>query len=181
MKGGGTLICSGPFGLFDEYGRPTGDLLKEALGNVHFTYDAQAGRWKAETGEQVLSGTVGAGRVVVFVNPVASDGQWEPFLAALQQAVPIQPVSTELDNVELILRSTPNGTLYLCALNLSIQESREGLAHVAGRFEEVVELTVEGGARVPVQYAAELTSVPLLLAPGECAVFRLGRPSVGPG
>ena len=177
VEGGGTLISLGPFGLFDPWGKPTQMLLRSALGEVTWQYDAKAGVWRpAPAQDGVVTRRVGRGTVVLIAD---ASGPPEKRLAAVRdlvrQAVPVPPVATALDTVELMLSENAAGERYLFAINLSRKDVRQGDVSVRGRYVGARELTVEGAPLVPTTFVAGVTRVPVDLQPGEGLFFALGK------
>jgi len=182
VRDGGTLVASGPFGLLDPWGSPTGTLMQSAFGDLDLSYDPAAQTWTGEPAEGGVTGGVwraalGKGRVVLSPAPLGEGKREAVVSAAVSEAIPRQPVSTDMENVELLLRRSGDGTNYLFATNLSAREPQAGVIRVAGRLSEVHELSVEGRPRVPVTLEDEVTSIPAQLEAGDCLCFELGRAS----
>jgi len=181
VRGGGALVALGPFGLFDEHGKPSGTLLAQAFGPVLWTYDREARRWQAQglpeggEGGAVPRG-LGAGRVSVL--PIAADPKTtdpEPVLALIRQALPVPPVATEMGQVELLLSEDDTGARYLFAVNLDRAAPRRGDVALRGEYRQVRELTVEGAPALPAVCADGVTTLALTLEAGEGQFFSLGR------
>jgi len=45
VSGGGVLIASGPFGLYDPFGAPTAQVLNACLADTDWHYDAAGEAW----------------------------------------------------------------------------------------------------------------------------------------
>ncbi len=174
VRAGGTLICSGPFGLFDQWGRPTGTLLRAGFGDVAFAYGAEQDAWVTDT---ALPGRVelGRGDVVLSLERLGTPEQHDALLGHFSEAIPVQPVATDVEDVELLLRRADDGTLYLFCINLSAREVRAGTVRVRGEYLQVREASVEGAPVVPATVDEGVTRVPVRLRPGECVCFALGQ------
>jgi hypothetical protein len=175
---GGTLIASGPFGLFDAWGNPTGTLMQAAFGDLDLTYDAATKTWSGQAGKSTMTdgtwyGGIGSGRVILSPAPLGEQKRPEVVMAALSEAIPVQPVSTDMADVELLLRRNAGGTNYVFAINLSAREPQAGVIRVAGHLPRVRELSVEGRPQVAVTPQGNVTDIPMQLGPGECLCFEL--------
>ena len=173
VEQGGTLISIGPFGLFNEHGRPTARLLREAYGEQAWRFDAEGKAWLPER-ELAPAATHGQGRVVLVTGAPDPEAALAAIRAELRRVWPVPPVQTELDRVELILREDGDKAKCLFAVNLNAREPQEGTVTLRGRFADVRELTVEGGPVVPTTATDEATTLPLRLGPGEGLFFALG-------
>ncbi|MBT3285738.1 MAG: family 14 glycosylhydrolase [Victivallales bacterium] len=186
VEAGGTLICSGPFGLFDEYGTPQGRLMARAMGIDQLDFSAQDGVWQIAKqsgrgnvrtiGEGVLAATYGQGKVWLSVAPLSKTAGLaalrEPLLAALS----VQPITCDItEGLELVLRRRDDGRHYLFATNLNPRQKVDTTVLLPGRCGEVVDLCVEGGATVPAKQEDLAVRIPLYLAPGKGVVFSLGK------
>jgi hypothetical protein len=196
VRGGGVLFATGPFGLFDEYGKPTGTLLRAALGDLDWRYDAEAGKWslaglgglKAGVAQRKVDGVdgvdsgmllgapFGAGHVYLWPDRLQPSKQTAVLQTALDEVVPVRHVRTDLDKLELIPRASAAGEQFLFVTNLDATGERVGAVTVRGTFEAVVELSCEARPRVPVEHAPGVTIVPLNLPPGGALFLSLGRP-----
>ncbi|HPA16258.1 MAG TPA: beta-galactosidase [Verrucomicrobiae bacterium] len=184
VRAGGALACSGPFGLFDEYGAPAGHLLRAAFGDLDWAYDRDSARWqslpKATDPSGFRSTECGAGRVLLSAEPFANPEQQDA-LAALQATMaPVPLVSADVPDIEILPRQGAADEMFLFVVNLSAREQREGALRVRGRFNAVTELTSDCRPEVPVAHAGGTTRIPLRLAPGTAVFLRLGRP-IPPG
>jgi hypothetical protein len=178
VRAGGVLACSGPFGLFDEYGAPTGLLLRASLGDHDWTYDREGARWRvppaAAAGSGLWSAPCGAGRVALSMEPFATADGLEA-LAALQTSVlPVPLISTEVPDLEILPRQNATGELFLFVINLSAREARQGEVAVRGVYRAVTELSCDCWPPVPLAQGVGITRIPVLLAPGTALFLRLG-------
>lgn len=180
VRGGGVLACSGPFGLFDQYGTPAGVVLRAAFGDLRWTYDPESARWQAQPPEPGTalprSASCGLGRVVLFEHSLLEPAGLEELAACHSAAIPVPLVSTALPDLEILPRVNAEGERFLIVTNLDARRPRAGEVRVRGRFAEAVELSCECSPRIPLEPAGGTTSVPLRLAPGTGVFLRLGRP-----
>lgn len=181
IRAGGVLVCSGPFGIFDEYGAPAGHVLQACLGDQKWTYDRDKARWlvhpKPVGTPGVLSTACGSGRVVLSPEPFSDPGRLEIVEATLASIAPIARVTTDVPDIEILPRQSSAGDLFLFVINLSAREVREGELRARGRFGPVTELTGECRPTVPVTIDGGITRISFHLAPGTAVFLSLGRPS----
>ena len=185
VRDGGTLICSGPFGLFDQHGRPQGVLLEQLFGIERLSYDASETRWSVERGngdpgkaERVLEARHGRGRVWLSLDCVGIERRPEALVEPLRQAFPVQPLCADMPDrskLELVLRSDDAGQHLLFATNLDPRNALATTVTVAGSCERVRDLCIDGGADVPTRADAGATRIPVYLGPGNGVVYDLGR------
>ena len=178
MAGGGTLVSLGPFGLFDQYGNPTQTLLRQTLGETRWVYDSEKGSWSSpltqqEAGE-MISKAHGKGMVCLLPRPAEKDQVVAQLEASVERLLPPQPVRAELENVELLLSEDPAGNRYLFAINLHRAEARAGVVELGGEYETIRELTIEGAPTVPAACGEGITTLDVMLEPGEGLLFALG-------
>lgn len=176
VRGGGTLICSGPFGLCDQWGNCSGHLMREAFGELELTFDAKAGRWRGQGDGGLRRARLGEGWVVLGLEPLGLSESAAPLLDAVSEAIPVLPVSTDIEvdpGMEILLREAADGTRYLFCINLSPREMAEGIVSVRGRVGKVRELTVEGGPAAPAEVAQATADIRMSLGPGERLCFEL--------
>lgn len=174
VKGGGHLVCLGPFGLFDPYGRPTRILLNACNVSARWKFNAQSGSWAAAPAAETIQKSLGAGRLTLIPAELSPENE-EQLDAAIARSIPVQPVTTDAEGVQLTLRKDAGGTYYLFAVNLSARKAKKGMLRLAGRFEAPVELSIAGHPHMPVELDEEVTRIPLLLDPGKAILVRLGK------
>ena len=184
---GGTLICSGPFGLFDQFGVPSGRLQTEILGIPVLRYDTDTESWQIpnardpspaveSTPVRVYQAEHGKGRVWLSLDCTGLQGRPEELALPLGYAFPVHPITCRrTGDVELVLRNTPQGRGVLFATNLDPRQPLETEVVLPGRSENVVDLCVESGAAVPARIDELATAIPLFLGPGKGVVFDLGK------
>jgi len=194
VRGGGVLFATGPFGLFDAYGKPSGTLLRAALGDLDWRYDAGAGKWTVAgvdplragverrkvdgvDGADMLVGGLGAGRVYVLPDRLQPSKQMAVLQSVLDEVIPVRQVRTDLDKLEILPRASTDGEQFLFVTNLDATGGRAGTGTVRGAFDTIVDLSCEARPRVPVEHAPGVTVVPLNLPPGGAVFLSLGRPS----
>jgi len=180
VRAGGVLACSGPFGLFDEYGAPAGLVLRASCGELDWAYDPASQRWQSRPeiggGPESQAVPCGQGRVVLSAEPFAVPGRLQA-LAALQQAVLEVPLAdTDVPDLEVLPRQNAAGEHFLFVINLSAREAREGELRLRDRYAQVRELSCEARPAVPAAVIDGTTRIPLRLAPGTAVFLRLGRP-----
>jgi len=180
IRAGGTLICSGPFGLFDEYGEPAGRVLEASFGDLGWNYDPDQARWQTRepaVGAAALrSAACGSGRVMLSAEPFSDPKRLDAVAAACAKVAQIPLVSTDVPNVEILPRRNKAGEMFLFVINLSAREVRRGELRVRGHFESVTELSGECRPAIPVVHEGHTTRMPFLLSPGTAVFLRLGRP-----
>jgi hypothetical protein len=182
VRDGGTLLCSGPFGLFDEWGKPTGGLMAAAFGPIDFAHDSDSGRWATRDGDGpgglgVISASLGRGKVICSLRPIGQERRYSYLGETLADVLPGSPPVThdvrhgDGGGVELLLRRAVDGTSYLFCINLSVRDPAEGHLHIKGEWSEIRDISVEGGPMVPMVPGQR--EIPVLLQPGECICLEL--------
>ena len=184
---GGTLICSGPFGLFDQHGVPSGRLLGTVRGIAPLRYDTDSGAWRSPSAQlpataagaatsRVFRVPHGQGRIWLSLDCVGVQGRPEEIMAPLEDAFPVHPITCRrTEGIELVLRNTTDGRALLVATNLDPRRPLETTVLLPGRCERVVDLCIDGGAPLPARIDDLSTTIPLFLGPGKGVVFDLGR------
>ena len=186
VRAGGTLICSGPFGLFDEFGAPAGKLMRAAFGIEQLDYDADKQAWQitkqassstsTDLGNGMFETRMGKGKVWLSLAPLHRAKALDSLHAPLAEAFPTQPITCEVvQKLELILRNTDAGETYLFATNLDPRNRVDTTVLLPGRCGDVVDLCIERGTKVPVDRDALSVRIPLHLGPGKGVVFSLGK------
>jgi hypothetical protein len=182
VRAGGTLVVSGPFGLFDEHGNPAGVLLRESVGpTLVWTYDAKQELWVATRAgaptEPMLQADCGQGRVVIAREPFVTPERLARLDAVYHGAVPVPLVQTALANLEILPRQNAAGELFLFVVNLDARAACQGEVTVRGEYATVTDLTCEARPSAPVAVGEGKTRLPLRLAPGGALFLRLGLPA----
>ena len=125
-QGGGTIIASGPAGLYDELGRSNGGLFKAA--GLSPTRAGNAGDWRYDYGAadtsqaKFIEVPVGKGRLVAIKESAAGLTAEAEMLAALVRRRATPAAEAPGTTLELLLRELPDGrrlAFLVAALSLS--------------------------------------------------------------
>jgi hypothetical protein len=178
-QGGGTIIASGPAGLYNELGRDNGALLKAA--GLQAKRETEQGDWRYDYGAsdksqaKFIEVVVGKGRLVALKESAAGLKTEGEALAALirQRTTPVAeaPGTT----LELLARQLPDGRVLLCALNADPDQAATGEVFVQGSFTRVADIDLPTAARVPASVKAGRTSFRVSLDAGTTAYFVLAK------
>jgi hypothetical protein len=141
---GGTVICSGPAALYNELGRPNGQLLNAA--KLQPRLENPEGDWRylygKDEGKPLVEAAVGKGKVVALAQSVtrvtAADEAARLVGMVRQKAAPAAeaPGTT----LELLLRRLPDGRHLLCVLNWDPDKATSGEVSVQGAFKRVADI-----------------------------------------
>jgi len=135
----------------------------------------------------VVAGQLGKGRLVWCVWPISNLSDRSVVARAIAEAVPRAQVETDMGlwDSDRVLRRDDRGNLYLFLVNHDPHElqrfktyagaGKRGTVTLDGRFPHVVDLTVPGGAPVPVQIQNGSTQFRVQLEPGEAIVYYLAE------
>lgn len=177
------LIASGPFGLRDELARPAGKLFRRLTGAGRCTLVEPPGggwQWRVERGgkgggeaEDVLRRRHKQADIIVLLRPLARLADRGGELLAAIEAAADRPAVSRQDRFELVLRDGADGARYLLALNGDVDEPREDVVRVLGRYAHVEDIDVHGAFPVTAERQGQATSFRLRLAPCEMAALRL--------
>jgi len=186
VKAGGTLVCSGPFGLFDPYGNPDGRFIWRVFNIANLIPLTAGPDWAAELDAQFMGQVIasdennrptavrtrfGKGLVYMTLSPLSYRSD---LMSQILEGAIAQPVARgTLRSIDLISRRAKGGDVILFAINIDESRALEDRITVAGKFERVVDLTVEGGCPVPVEVSGGKTVIPVRIEPGGCVVLRL--------
>jgi len=188
MQEGRSVFATGPFGLFDGYGRPDGRLMRRLVGDLRWRY--ADGRWhtsleglkadvrRVPVGEgapPVLVAPCGEGSFYLWPDSVHVMGNMRVLEAVMKEAVGLPYVQTDLAGISVVPRVGADGAKYLFVINLDADSAKEGVVEVRGRFEHVVDLTCECRPEVPASYGDGTTALPLVLHPGGAVFLSLGQ------
>lgn len=197
VENGGTLLCSGPPGLFDPWGRRLARLMWEAFGvdEARSENQSMAWRWRVDT-SRLKAGCVimasdeagkplairtahGRGEIVVSLTPfgeVKALRDYWPW--KLHDRVKREIESPER-NLYLDWRPTEHPrTFFAVAVNLSPCAPVKTTVTVSGQFSRVLNLSADGGASALPRETTEVsTTFPLELPPGGGAVLMLEKSS----
>ncbi|MCX7824949.1 MAG: hypothetical protein N2689_05270 [Verrucomicrobiae bacterium] len=197
VEGGGTLLCSGPPGLYDPWGRRLARLMWETLGlddarlekqNATWRWRVDASRLKPhcvlmatdEANEPlVIRAQHGRGEVVVSLVPFFEVKQARDYWPwKLRERVRREIESPER-NLHLDWRTCDDRrTFFSVAINLSPYAPVKTQVIANDSFSRVLNLSADGGARpLPLEKADYSTSFPIELPPGGGAVLMLERAS----
>jgi hypothetical protein len=182
VRAGGTLVASGPCGLFDEHGNPAGLVLRASLGpTLAWTYDAAPELWTATQDgaptASLLRAACGQGQVVILREPFLTPERLGWLDAELRTAIPTPWLETALPNLEILPRQNAAGEAFLFVTNLDARAACQGQLSVRGEYPTVVDLTCEARPRIAVVTADGKTRLPVRLAPGGALFLRLGQPA----
>jgi len=178
-QGGGTIIASGPAGLYDELGRPNGALLQAA--GLQATRASAEGDWRYSYGAadkpdaKLVEAPLGKGRLVALKESVTGLPTEAGTLAALVRRQAAPAAEAPGTTLELLLRELPDGRRLLCALNADPDQATAGEVSVQGSFGKVADLDLPTPARVPSSVKAGRTSFHVRLEPGTTAYFVLAK------
>lgn len=197
VENGGTLLCSGPPGLFDPWGRRLARLMWEAFGVDDARLETQktAWRWRVDV-SRLKTGCVimasddagaplairtqhGRGEIVVSLVPFGEVKQLRDYWPwKLHERVKREIESPER-NLYLDWRPTENPrTFFSVAINLSPYMPVKTFVIANDPYSRVLNLSADGGAQPLPREVTELsTSFPLELPPGGGAVLMLERSS----
>jgi hypothetical protein len=194
VRAGGTVLATGPAGLFDELGNPSGTLLRASIGDREWRYTEADGRWAlgpargdapADVREsepaadlpKLLRATVGEGAVYLWPGAVSAGGdagRLEVIDAVVGEVVPVPFVATELPSVEIVTREDDAGGRYLFLVNLDATAAATGEVLVRGDVGPVVDMSCDARPAVPTRSAEGVTSIPVRLHAGGGVFLSLG-------
>jgi hypothetical protein len=197
---GGVLTSVGPFGFWDEYGRPSRALIDKAFGNVpiemqreslytaSLSYDALMGRpgvtvetfVPSSRGKlpNLIRANFGRGRIYITgdstMDAILSQSR-DVLRRAMDEAAGLRAAWSLNGSFHLVSRQRKNTTdRYLIVINRSVEKSAEDTVVVKGEYASPFDLCVAGGVPVPARASAGLTALKLRLGPGEGTCIRLG-------
>jgi hypothetical protein len=197
VENGGTLLCSGPPGLCDPWGRRLARLMWEVFGVDEARLDnhGTSWRWRVDTARLktgcfimasddtsaplAIRAPHGRGEIVVSLAPFGGVKQLRDFWPwKLHDRVKREIESPER-NLHLDWRPTEHPrTFFAVAINLSPYASLKTFVIANDRFSRVLNLSADGGATpLPRQTTELATSFPLELPPGGGAVLMLEKAS----
>jgi hypothetical protein len=197
VENGGTLLCSGPPGLFDPWGRRLARLMWEVFGvdEARLENQATSWRWRMDTARLKTSSVIiasddagaprairaqhGRGEIVVSLAPFGEVKQLRDYWPwKLHDRVKRQIESPER-SLYLDWRPTEHPRMFFAvAINLSPYVPVKTFVIANDRFSRVLNLSADGGATPLPRETTELsTSFPLELPPGGGAMLMLERVS----
>ena len=171
IEGGGCLFATGPLGLFDPWGRPSGLLLERILGETRWELDVQGDdwRWKAgenETKEELLRFSFGKGTLYLTWTRLEEKSREDLLWEAVKEVLPDPFLRTDLPHLEVVPRVDDRDNLYLFLVNLDPSKELNGTVEVRGAFTEAVELSCQERPRLKLVVRDGYSRVPVLLHPG---------------
>ena len=197
---GGTLVCIGPFGFWDEYGREsrllvdacfgpapiemrTEGLYKAALPSAALAEDP---RVTIETvlpytdGKQanLVSAVHGKGKIYLTADASIRDlfsGTRKVLLEAIDDGIGVRTAWSQAHRFELVTREDRSRRRYLFVINPSIRDEAEDVVFAAGEYERPVDLCVPGGAPLKARRIGGVTAFKVKLGPGEVTCLKLGK------
>jgi len=185
IEKGGTLVCLGPCGLFDEFGFEYPDCPVKALIKKEFPPRVLNGNayafptdWEWDNGAPISERALGSGRIVMTTRPIlslaADNRSLERFLKAFEGTK--RRAWSPDTPVELTLRTDGRGKYFLFALNTGGDATLRGHIEVLGAFKGVKDLGIAGGFPVESEWNEQtgFTRFAFRLAPGAFTMFSLG-------
>jgi hypothetical protein len=140
---GGTVICSGPAGLYNELGRPNGALLGAA--KLQPRLEKPEGDWSYLYGKDEdkpwVAASVGKGKVVALAQSVTRTGAGDMSrMVEMVRAQASPAAEAPGTTLELLLRRLPDGRHLLCVLNRDPDKATSGEVSVQGNFKRVADI-----------------------------------------
>ncbi len=200
VSAGGVLICVGPFGYWDEYGRSCRLLIDETFGEVPIEM-TRGGIYQAalppgalatrdgvsiETALETANGPQphlvraghGSGAVYVTVDTtidaLPAAGR-QRLRETIDRAIGVRTAWTLNGSFELITREQSAGSeRYLVAINRSLETVKEDTVVAVGEYPAPRDIGIPGGIGVPARVGAGVTAFSLRLGPGEGTCLDLG-------
>jgi hypothetical protein len=182
VANGGVVVAVGQPGAYDHLARPSGEFLTAVTAAVSTdrrpglaqawgkpipaaepggipTFAAGAGQLMAISGSQALLTPAGKADLLRLIAKHAQPEVW-----------------SRNRQFETVLRTTEDGERYLFVLNPSAEARREDVVCLRQGPTSVVDVSVDGGAPVPVVSTEGIAGLCLRLQPGEAAVLWLRKP-----
>jgi len=178
VRQGGTLVTLGPAGVFDEYGRPTGKLMRETIGFVPKKTEEGWDFGARFKDMPIIRKKVGKGSVAVVT--IALQQLLDNLPATRELVATIRGASkqfaqSEGDVFEFFQRAAPDGTRYLAVLNSNPDADVSSTVTLRGVFKRVVDVDLPGGLPAPIEVKGDTTSFPLRLERAGMTVLRLDK------
>ena len=187
VNAGGTLLCLGPAGLYDEHGfdrpdSPTRPLMKTDFPLSSFNYNSYGfGKtdWKWNNGGALRERALGKGKIVLTALPMLGLCQDNDLLARFLKVFETATFEARSPDTpaELTLRRRADGRDYLFALNPNGDAALTGTIEVAGQYGAVKDLSIAAGFPVSSRHdeAGGTTRFRFTLAPGAFTMYALGK------
>ena len=181
VKGGGTLIAFAPAGVYDQYGKASGKLLKAAFGAVNWEHTFY-NDWKATGGKgaeavetmgnvRLYKGGIGKGTVWVFSSVTEYEAMKNRVLQ-LAEAATQRSFYSRNGLFDLTARQEGKQR-YLYVLNWDPEKTVEDDIVVRGNVERVVDEGLRRAMLVPARREEGASVFRLRLAPVEGTLLRL--------
>ena len=174
------LVSSGPFGLWDEIARKSGGLFRKLFKVAEMTRLEHSGaRWfwtaKGLAPEPyLLRARTGDSEAIALLAPLdRADSRVPGLLLKAIGAATTRLAASRHDRLELVLRDGAKGIRYLLALNPDVDEAREDIVTVRGKFAAAEDIDIPGAFPIVLERANGAVSFRLRLAPCEMAIVRL--------
>jgi len=163
VEAGGTLVWTGQFGVAGKNSEPAFnfDKLVEAAPHSPFL-------------KGVKEAPLGGGRLV----RVTGDGlnrDASLLNQIVERVVKVRAVYSSSRDVELILREAPSGDLVLVIVSLDVVRSSRTEIAARGRWGRVVDIGIDGGAPIPVDFDGQCTRFTVRTGAGEGLLISLTR------
>ena len=198
---GGVFITVGPFGYWDEYGRPSRLLLDQCFGRIPLELGSAGGVYRttlpyAELSRHpnlnletvlpytedkqvnLISAAHGRGRVFLATDPgIASlfSGSRKAVLRAVDAAIGIRTAWCQGAGLDLVTREdAKTQERFLFAVNRSITEALADTVVVAGEYSGPQDIAMPAAFPVRARSFGGVTALDLQLGPGEATCIALG-------
>ena len=192
VQAGGWLICSGPPGVYDPYGRPDNRLLTTLLGPCAPAYvsgDENYWVWalnlrqprpevKVELADDqgaplLVSARYGKGGILLSMASWRTDAAKAVYYRVLEAAIGNRTAWCDGNGMDLVVRVDAQGKRYLFAMNRSVDDTVEESVHVEGAFAHPVDLGIGKRFPLPAVVAQGFTTFRLRLERGDSTVIAL--------
>jgi len=172
LTGGGTVIAVGQPGTRDHLARPSRELLRTVRAGL--PADQQARLDTGWTDPAAAMQSISAGRGLLLAVPgsqaLLTPAGKEEVLGTVRERAPA-PVWSRERRLEVVLRVAEDGGRYLFILNPDPDAAREDFVCLRQAPTAVTDISLAGGARVPVASIDGTPALRLRLFPGESAVL----------
>ncbi|NOZ21405.1 MAG: hypothetical protein GXP25_09990 [Planctomycetes bacterium] len=185
VKKGGTLISTGPFGLYDKFGFDDAALWKEAFGpNVPKRLtSAKETDWHWQVPElgdtfDIVQSVLGKGRVIATMRSLRNAAFAEKTVPRLIEAIEAKapPAARCASNdFEMTVHRHKSGKMYLCVINRNVDKAVEDTVILQGEFKRGVDLDAAGGFPIGFKSGDGKTTFQLRLEPAEFTMIALEK------
>ena len=179
LSAGGTVVASGPPGVYDELGLPSGRVFQAAKPPLSPQPGADPRRgWEyafagLESPHGWVETRVGDGRLVVLTRSVRQLAEHHDRLADILRAAAEPVAAAPETTMELLVRRMPDGEHLVCVLNTDPDRATEGQIAVRGSFAQVVDIDMPVAVAVPARIEDGWTCFSTVLDPGSSTFFLL--------